>query len=101
MPVYLERFVIPILAASVITIILLNPFKWDAQQRITLFFGVSFLAYFFAYTSYKTRQESSAPAISQQATDSTCSNVSAGKNANVNCSPSTESKDAPKPSPNP
>jgi hypothetical protein len=33
-----------------------------------------------------------APAISQQATDSTCSNVHAGKDVDVNCSPSTENQ---------
>jgi membrane protein implicated in regulation of membrane protease activity len=102
MPVFLERFVLPILAASVITVILLNPFKWDWQQRLSLFLGVFFVSYFFAYTTYKVRQSTSSPPPlnNQQATGSPCSNVSAGKDAEVNCSPSTENKDAPQPSPN-
>jgi hypothetical protein len=80
---------------------LLNPFRWDWQQRISLSLGVLFFAYFFAYTIYKARQSASSPAINQNATDSTCSNVHAGRDAAIDCSPSTENKDAPKPSPNP
>lgn len=100
MPVFLERFVIPILATSVMTVIVLNPFKWDWIQRTTLGLGIGFVAFFFAYTDYKARQTSSG-SISQHANHSNCSNVSAGKDATVNCSPSTESKDEPKPPANP
>jgi membrane protein implicated in regulation of membrane protease activity len=55
MPIFLERFVLPILAALVTGICLLNPWKWDWQQRFSLFLGVVFLAYFFAYTSYRSK----------------------------------------------
>jgi urea transporter len=98
MPVFLERFVIPILATSVVTVILLNPFKWDWVQRTTLLVGIVFTAFFFAYTDYKARQvsSSSVPAINQQANDSDCSNISATKEATVNCSPPEESHDASK-----
>ena len=101
MPVFVERFILPILAASVITIICVNPFKLDWQQRASLFLGVFFFAYFAAYTTYKIRQSSTLPAINQNATDSTCSNVHAGKDATVDCSSTTENKDAPKSSPAP
>jgi hypothetical protein len=41
------------------------------------------------------------PSLNQNATDSNCSNVNAGRNATVNCSPTPESKDAPKSPPDP
>jgi hypothetical protein len=61
MPVFLERFVLPVLATAVITVIWLNPFKWDWQQRISLFVGVVFLAYFFGYTSYRSTRIAASP----------------------------------------
>lgn len=63
LPVFLEKFVLPVLAASVVALIVLNPLKWDWRQRISLFLGVLFLAYFVAYTLYKsTRKEVQSPA---------------------------------------
>src|ERR1039458_1988835 len=53
MPIFLQRFVLPILAFLVTGICLLNPWKWDWQQRLSLCLGVIFLAYFFAYTSFR------------------------------------------------
>src|SRR5277367_894400 len=66
MPIFLERFVLPILAAVVTGVCLFNPWKWDWHQRASLFVGVVSLAYFFAYTSYRIKPETtqtSAPAI--------------------------------------
>jgi len=59
MPIFLERFVLPVLATSVITVILLNPFKWDWRQRTSLFVAVIALAYFVGYSLTKGK-----PAIS-------------------------------------
>jgi|HubBroStandDraft_4_1064222.scaffolds.fasta_scaffold05398_8 phosphoglycerol transferase MdoB-like AlkP superfamily enzyme len=53
-PVFLEKFVLPVLAASVVAVIVINPLKWDWRQRIALFMGVLFLAYFVAYTLYRS-----------------------------------------------
>ncbi len=97
MPIFLERFVLPVLATSVITVILFNPFKWDLQQRISAFVLVLALAYFVGHTLTKKKLETvpaaqqqvpstSAPSVNQSASDSTCSNVNAGKDATVNCS---------------
>jgi hypothetical protein len=61
MPVFLERFVLPVLATAVITVIWLNPFRWDWQQRISLLLGVLFLAYFLGYTSYKSTRTTASP----------------------------------------
>jgi membrane protein implicated in regulation of membrane protease activity len=103
MPVFIERIVAPLLVFIVTGVIWQNPFKWDWQQKSTLFLAVLFLAYFFTYSSYRARQTSTPSAINQSATDATCSNVRADKNVTVNCTPSTESKDAPRtpPSSNP
>jgi len=54
MPVFIQRFILPILAFVVTGICLLNPWKWDWRQRISLFVAVSSFAYFFAYTSYRS-----------------------------------------------
>jgi hypothetical protein len=53
MPVFLERFVLPVLAGSIIAIIVLNPFKLDWQQRLSLAVGVLALAYFVGHTIHK------------------------------------------------
>jgi hypothetical protein len=60
-PVFLEKFVLPVLAASVIAVIAINPFKWDWWQRTSLFLGVLFLAYFVAYTVYKSVPKETQP----------------------------------------
>jgi amino acid permease len=55
MPVYLERFVLPILVALAVGVCVFNPWKWDWNQRISVFLGVACFAYFFAYTSYHSK----------------------------------------------
>jgi hypothetical protein len=52
MPVFLEKFVLPVLAAAVIAVIAINPLKLDWQQRISLSVGVLGLAWFAARTVY-------------------------------------------------
>jgi hypothetical protein len=58
LPVFLERFVLPVLAAVVITVIVLNPFKFDWQQRVSLLLGVLLLAYFVGHTIHRGRSQS-------------------------------------------
>ena len=57
MPVFIERFVLPILATIVMGVCAYNPWKWDWQQRISLGLAAVLLAYFFAYTSYQSKSE--------------------------------------------
>jgi hypothetical protein len=52
-PVFLEKFVLPILAAAILTVIALNPFNLDSKQRISLLVAVVALAYFIGHTIYK------------------------------------------------
>lgn len=55
MPVFLERFVLPILAALIVGVILLNPFKFDRQQQLSLLLAVVGFAYFVGYTLHKNK----------------------------------------------
>ena len=54
-PVFLERFVLTVLAAVVVTIIMLNPFKFDWDQQAALFIAVAAFAYFVATTVHRTK----------------------------------------------
>jgi hypothetical protein len=54
-PIFLERFVLPVLAAATITVIALNPLRFDRQQRISLLVAVLAFAYFVGYTIHKNR----------------------------------------------
>jgi hypothetical protein len=52
-PVFLEKFILPLFAAAVIILALTNPMGFDRTQRITGSFALIFLAYFVARTVYK------------------------------------------------
>src|SRR5712692_5211100 len=56
-PVFLERFLLPVLAAVLIGVILLNPFKFDRQQQGSLAVAVIALAYFVSRTVHRTKDE--------------------------------------------
>jgi hypothetical protein len=63
MPIFVERFVLTILAFVVTGVCFLNPWKWDWQQRWSLFLGVTFIAYFAAYTSYRSTTSPAATVV--------------------------------------
>jgi hypothetical protein len=48
--IFFERFVLPVLAATVITVIVLNSLKLDLKQRISLCVAVLALAYFVGHS---------------------------------------------------
>jgi hypothetical protein len=52
---WLERYILPICATIVFGVIILNPFKFDWQQRLALFISVSAFAYFLAHTIHKSK----------------------------------------------
>jgi hypothetical protein len=54
MRLWLERFIIPICAAIVISLSILNPLKMDWRQRVSLGLAVAFFAYFVAHTLHRT-----------------------------------------------
>jgi hypothetical protein len=63
MYIFLEKFILPILAACVVTIILVNPMKFDKRQRVSLLIVVLALAYFTAHTvSMRKAAETQTPA---------------------------------------
>lgn len=119
-PVFLEKVILPALVTAITIVVFLNPMKFDLLSRSLLFMGALAFAGLISHQLHlrneairlnrlhpsgaenpTQRPNAASPTVNQQATDSTCSNVSAGKDATVNCSPSTESKDAPKSSPSP
>lgn len=65
-PIFLERFVLPILAA-LIGIIVINTIKLDLQQRVSLSLCIVCLAYFVSHSIQKNKA-SDEPATVQPAT---------------------------------
>jgi hypothetical protein len=51
---WLERYLLPICASVVISVIVLNPLKLDWRQRISLVIATSALAYFVGHTLHRT-----------------------------------------------
>jgi hypothetical protein len=116
-PVWVEKVVLPVLAAALMALIFVNPMKFDWPQRISLFIALLAFSYFLSHTlhlrneanrlgSVKRSSQGSSPAkvqpgsatstINQKAEDSDCSNVVAGGDANVNCPPAEEKSNAKK-----
>jgi hypothetical protein len=52
-PVFLERFVLPVLATALIGVIVLNPFRFDWQQQLSLAIAVVAFAYFVGHSVHK------------------------------------------------
>lgn len=63
MSFFLERFVLVILAGSVITVLLLNPLKLDWRQRASLLVCVVSLAYFVGRTLEKQKSTLVSPTV--------------------------------------
>ncbi|MGI8788188.1 MAG: hypothetical protein ACR2HG_10550 [Pyrinomonadaceae bacterium] len=49
-PIFIERFLLPILATIAISVIMLNPMGMNLTQKITLGLSILFFAFFLAYT---------------------------------------------------
>jgi hypothetical protein len=84
MPVFLERFVLPICAALMIGVILLNPLKMDPQQRISLAACVLALAYFVGNSLHKSKppvQEQPAPVVQTPSVPSSGDAITNGDNS--------------------
>jgi len=52
---WLERYILPICAAIAFGAVILNPFKLDWQQRLSLLAAISAFAYFLAHTMHKQK----------------------------------------------
>jgi hypothetical protein len=57
MPVFLERFILPMLAAIAVGVVLINPMKFDIPQRISLAVAVLAFAYFVGHTLHRTKTD--------------------------------------------
>lgn len=55
-PLFLERFVLPMLVVGCAALLMTNPMKFDVTQRLTLGAALFFLAYFTAHTAWKSRE---------------------------------------------
>ena len=109
-PVFGEKFVLPVLAAAVMAIVILNPMKWDWQSRLALFIGITAFAFLLSHQIHlrneairtgtaPTQLNAPAATIEQKATDSACSNVVAGRDATVDCPSDQKDHDAKKTNP--
>lgn len=79
-PIFIERFVLPILATAMIAVIILNPLKLDLQQQISLAIAVIAFAYFVAHSVYKKNisRETTAPQTASSRTTAQTSLPRAG-----------------------
>lgn len=60
MPVFLERFVLPLFAAGVVLLALSNPMGFDTTQRVTGALALILAAYFVGHTIHKSSSKSPA-----------------------------------------
>lgn len=56
-PIFIERYLLPLLATATFVLIILNPMKFDRTQQVTLAVAVITFAYFLAHTLHKYNQE--------------------------------------------
>ena len=63
MPLWIERYLIPICAVIVFGLVILNPLKFDWQQRLSLLIAISVFAYFLAHTVHKPKAGSPPPVV--------------------------------------
>jgi len=70
-PIFIERYLLPTLAAMTIALVFLNPMKFDWTQRITGGLAVLFFAYFLAHTLHSYNQASTQSADKRATSTST------------------------------
>ena len=103
MSVFLERFVLPILAAVVMGVIMLNPLKFDWHQRISLLIAVVAFAYFVGRTihvGHATHQQPPSVAVPAGPSHTSGSATTTGNNSPANTGDgNTITIDTPTPSP--
>ncbi len=96
-PIFGEKFVLPVLATIVTAVVVLNPMKWDWQSRLALFVGVTALAFLLSHQMHLRNEAirtgtaptsaipaaTTGPAIVNGACDGT--NTGNGGKVDVNC----------------
>lgn len=63
-PVFLEKFILPLFAALVLVLAVTNPINLDWVQRVTGSLAIIFAAYFVAHTVYKKSESDKKPVAS-------------------------------------
>ena len=116
--VWLEKFALGLLALIFWNWVLNNGSQMDGHYRVALGLIVLGLSYGIGHAVYRESQKNKAaiqvatpapslsplpgaPSVEQTSADSTCSNIVAGQDAKVNCSPDATNKDASKRNANP
>jgi len=83
MPIFVERFVLAILAFVVTGVCILNPWKWDWQQRISLGLAIVSFAYFLGHTYSRNNSVAPQSSVTQATSPATEPNQKTG-NATAN-----------------
>jgi hypothetical protein len=65
-PVFLEKFMLPLFATVMVLVAITNPMKFDMSQRVAGTLALIFAAYFVAHTIHKERAEPRETHIEQQ-----------------------------------
>src|ERR1051326_2169401 len=60
-PIFLERYLLPMVAALTVLVVVTNPMSLDLNQRITGGAVVVLVAYFVSHTAYKMNQPAKSP----------------------------------------
>jgi hypothetical protein len=106
-PVFGEKFILPVLATMVTAVVLLNPMKWDWQSRAALFIGVTAIAFLLSHQIHMrneairtgtatsgTNQTQPAHLSGPASTSGDCSPAITGdaNKVNAGCEPSSQPK---------
>lgn len=60
-PVFLERFMLPLFVAIIVIVAVTNPMGFDRTQRVTGAIAIVFMAYFVGYTVHRYNESKKAP----------------------------------------
>jgi hypothetical protein len=93
-PVFLERFIAPVLAIIAGAVILYNPLKYDWRQRISLLVAIFAVAYFVSH-SLHVRNEAIRTGSAGQASQSSSSPVDGQGKPRISGDATTYGNDSP------
>ena len=60
MPIFIERFILPVAAALIVMLLVTNPMNFDTTQRITGGLAIVFIAWFLSHTLFQRNELSKA-----------------------------------------
>ena len=99
MPVFLERYVLPVLATVTTALVSLNPMNFDWSSRIALFIGVLAFAYLLSHQLHLRNEAirtgtaptaATQPTVTQDAQDCAANVAGDNNKSSVNCDDKTK-----------